>query len=1240
MNFLELSFLGSPLIVINGTPVNQRIDKGIALLALLAVHSSKLPRDTLSASLWTGSDPAKARGALRTAIWRLKDSQLSPWLESDQEYVTLQKNGNVWIDIEEFQSILESANQPPHHPTCTCPVCTPLLERAISLYRGDFMAGYSPRKASGFDDWRAQIGQHLHDEYMHALARLAKAQFTQEQYNLAVQTTRLWLSSDPYNEEAHALFMRSLAQSNQTAGAITHFRAYKRLINKKQGILPGQEITTLYKHLLRGKNPPLTPSQSLLAPGILLIDIANIADLRTHYDNRIENEVVRYTNLVNESVQHFGGRVIKQNIDNLTIYFDQGQPLMFALALYRQISRTRWGIPEPLSIRMVITTILNRQGSYPEYSPELISCRQLLQSASGGQILLTEPAVNNLEFPNASRAHNLGSFLLAGQSHPTQVYLLIHPHLPGVEPHTLANLVRSPSNIPIQSTRFVGREAELNQINQLLSQPEIQLISLVGPGGVGKTRLGIQVISQLHPTPPDGIFFVSLVAHQNPFTIYQPIAEALHLSFNSLSDPAMQLIEHLRSRQLLLLLDNFEHLLLAKYFVLALLEGAPGVKIILTSRERLNVPSESLIEVHGFAVPSDHHDPGFEQFSGIKLFTQNARRVSPGFVLRQEDKPHIIQIISQVGGLPLGIELSSAWVRAYSCQEIASSIAQNLDFIQSSSPDIPTRHRSLRAAFDHSWRLLSEEDRRTLSKLSIYRNGFSAQAADQLANANPTILASYVEKNMLAQMAGDRFLMLETLRMYALENLKADQQEYDHLLDAHSDYFLNFLIEKFASFAGETGAALVKEIWLDTENFRDAINRAIEREHWSLLTLAIGPLMAAYDIQGRFMEGHEHNNAIIKQLSDQTKKQVPELYYLLYGWNGHFSFRLGFSHAAMEKMRISMEFAQSQGNLVLAANFLMLMADAHRRHGDYETALQEITQSVAWLASAITDENTLLTGFYANALSLMGVIQHRVSQFEAAHQTLSLCLAALEKTGARYVRIRALDLQARLAVTDQKYQEAFDLRQEALAIAEEFNDHRNIAIMLNNLGDSAEQLGDNHGAYTLILKANRISSETGDQQLQALTSNNLGLLSLQQNNLPDAIQYYHKSLDMYRRIRNTLGTFLTLRDTSRAHLRVHDLENARLLISEALQLGSELGKPNYVFQLLSVIANLLAQTGRTERAIQLCSIILDHPDTGSFTRNETQQLLAEISPQTTEPGTSLPDLAPGLPTFESLLAEL
>ncbi len=1241
MSRLDITLFGSPLISIDGNPINQRVDKGVALVALLALQGPKLPRDTLSANLWTGSEASKARGALRTAIWRLKEDHLSPWVVSEHESIILQKNGDVWIDAEEFQATLEKSKQPPHNLTCTCQVCSPLLERAVALYQGDFMAGYSPRNAAGFDEWRAQMGQLLRAEYLHALARLVKGYYKLGQYEKAIQNAQRWLAGDPYNEEAHSLIIRSYAHNEQPSTAAAHYRAYKRLIAKKLDILPGAEITAIYKHILSGKNPPPTFNNDLPAPVILLLDIDQITTLRARYGILMENAVARFAHLMMKVLQQYGGRIIKQNSDGFIIYFDKGQPLTYAITLHRHFAQTMWGLPEPFSIRMVITSILKNGGNNPDYSPEIKSCQQLLRAASANQVLLTEAAVKSLELPNTSRIHNLGSFLLPGQPRSTQVFQLIHSHLPDPELHSLQKLVRSPMNFPAQSTRFVGRDAELIQITELLLNPKCRLITLVGPGGVGKTRLGIQVISQLHPTPPDGIYYIPLVAHQDPTTVYQPIADALNLSFNNLSDQATQLIDHLRARHMLLLLDNFEHLISGKSFLLELLEGAPGLEIILTSRQRLNLPCETPIDVHGLSIPVDPQDPDFEQYSGIKLFIQNARRVSPGFVLQAEDKPHVIQIIRQVGGLPLGIELSSAWIRAFTCQEIARSIAKNMDFVQSNSPDIPTRHRSLRAAFDHTWQLLSEEDRRTMRKLAIYRNGFSYQAADRLANADLTMLTSYVEKNILVRMSDNRFLMLETLRTYALENLKSNQKEYENLLDAHSEYFLYYLIERFPSFASERGASAINEVWLEIDNIRDALNRAIAHKNWALLLSAIGPLMAAYDIQGRSREGYDHTTAILKQITDQERMQQQELYYLLLGWDGNFSFRLGFSQEAEDKMKATVEFAQSKGYMVLAANFLSLLADAHRRHGDLDTALQEISQSVDILASESAFGDPLLAGFYAHALTILGVIQWRLGQHESTRQTLDRCNSVLEKSKARYIRIRYLDVLARILVNEHKYQEAINLRLEALAIAEDFNDRRSSAIMLNNMGDSVERLGDKSGSFAYIAKAYQISNEIGDQQILALTSNNLGLMSLQSNNLSEASQYYHKSLDMYRQIRNTLGTFATLRDTSRVHLLTHDPYTARSLIIEALHLGSKLGKPSYVLQLLSVIATLLFQTGRYQRARQLCAIILDNPQPDDpFICDEAQQLLAEISTRIPELAASPSSLDLKLPTFESLLAEL
>ncbi len=609
-------------------------------------------------------------------------------------------------------------------------------------------------------------------------------------------------------------------------------------------------------------------------------------------------------------------------------------------------------------------------------------------------------------------------------------------------------------------------------------------------------------------------------------------------------------------------------------------------------------------------------------------------------MLRPEDKPHIIQICAYVSGLPLGIELSSAWVRAFSCQEIAKSIQQDLDFLHTSSPDVPTRHRSLRAAFDHSWRLLSEEDRRTISKLSIYRNGFSSHAAERLANANPIMLANYVDKNILTRQSNGRYLMPETLRTYALEILKADPLDYQNCINAHGEYYLNLLIALFTAFAGENGASAIKEFWLDVDNIQDAVNWVIEQHDWSLLEASLNPLLSFYELQGRIREGYDITIAILKRVAELIGMQQPDIYYSLLGWDGAFSFRLGFSQDALEKMKARLAYAQSQNDIVYAANTLMLLADSHRRHGDLIIALEEINQCMEIFTPLATSDNALLLGFYANALTVQGMIQVRLGQLEAAHQTVYLCNAVLERSRTRYVRIRLLDLQARIAAVEHRHQESLDLRMEAVAIAEEFNDRRYIAILMNNLSDSAEHIGDVQSSIAYMDKANQISSEIGDRQLIALTSNNLGLLTLLHQNPSDAIPIYERSLTMYRAIHNILGTFLTLRDTSRAYLMARDPISARHLIVEALQLGKELDKPILVLQLLTVIAHLTVQTGQPERAVRLCSLAVAHLNTETFMHGEAKKLLAEIAPQAPDESPLPSSPAPELPTFASLLAEL
>jgi predicted ATPase/DNA-binding SARP family transcriptional activator len=1241
MTRLDLTLFGPPTISIDGVPLNSRVDKAVALVALLALQGPTMHRDALIANLWTGSDNSKAHAALRTAIWRLKQSRLSPWLDVDRERISLNTEHDLWLDIAEFMANLKLSKTHAHDADSACPICFPLLNRAVELYRGDFMSGYSPRNANGFDDWRTDHTNILRSDYLNTLERLVKGYYQDARYGQALQIARRWLAIDQYNEEAHNLLLRIYASNGQRANAIAQYRSYKRLVEKNLGIEPSSEITALYKHILTGKTPPADSTNRLKNPVILLLDIAHSAELWIRHRDLMDKVLTRFIHIIKDSLHHCGGRIIQQYGDQFSLLFDRGQPLQCAMGIQQLVAQTKWGLSEPLSVRIAINTFPNAPPSSSEYSTELSICKHLLQAASGNQILITDRAINHLEFPVSVRSNNLGSYLIPGQLNPLQIFELVQPNFPGIEHRYLSNLTRSPANIPIQATRFIGRETELGELAYLLAQPECRMLTLIGPGGVGKTRLGIQAISQIQVPQPDGIYYISLVSHLNPTTIYNPIAEALNLSFNNPGDQVAQLIDHLRYKRMLLLLDNFEHLLPATSFLIQLLEAAPGLRIMLTSRERLNLHMETIFEVRGLPFPHRPDDPDFEHYSAVQLFIQNARRVSPGFALHTEDKASLIRICILVEGLPLGIELSSSWVRAFSCQEIANAIQLNLDFVRTNSSDVPTRHRSLRAAFDHSWGLLSEEARRITGKLSIFRNGFSPQAAEHLAHATPIMLASLVDKSILARQSNGRFLMPETLRVYVIEKNKTDLQEYESLLDIHSEYFVNYLAGMLVLFAGENGASAVKELWLDADNIRAALNRAMDRHQWSNLLKSIDPLMSFFELQGRFREGRDNTIAIMNRVTDLIGMQQPDIYYSLLGWDGVFSFRLGFTQEGLEKLKTRLEYAQRKGDMVYTANTLLTLADAHRRLGKLNTAIQEINQSLEILEPLSNSENQLLLGFYANALTILGLIQLRLGQLQDARQSLYRSSAVLEKSGTRYVRIRLLDLQSRIAIMEQRYEESLNLRLEALAIAEDFNDRRNIGILMNNLGACAEHLGDLRSALAYVTKADQISNEIGDRHMSALSNNNLGHLTLQLKYPPlDAIPYYQKSLAMYREIYNTLGIFLTLRDISQAYLLAHSVTPAQAHLTEALHLGIELNEPHLVLQLLPNIARLQAQLGQPARAVQLCSIAINHPKTSTDLRERAQQLIAEFSPQSDADSPLLISTDLELPTFQSLLAEI
>jgi predicted ATPase/transcriptional regulator with XRE-family HTH domain len=352
-----------------------------------------------------------------------------------------------------------------------------------------------------------------------------------------------------------------------------------------------------------------------------------------------------------------------------------------------------------------------------------------------------------------------------------------------------------PGYLPRSLTPFIGRVPEISAVGELLQDSQCSLLTIAGPGGIGKTRLAVEAAHRSKDLYPDGVWFVSLAPLNSPSLIVPTIAEALNYKFQDPTNPKDQLIRYLRTKMALLVLDNAEHLLEGVDVFAEILEGCPQVKLLVTSRERLNLLSEWVFEIQGLPLPPGDQVEQFEAYSSVALFLQSARRVLTGFEIREAERIWVLRICQAMEGMPLGIELSAAWLGLLSCEEIAKEIEKNLDFLSVSMRDLPERHRSLRATLDHSWRLLNDEERSVLCRLSVFQGSFSREAVQAICGASLGILSSLRNKSLLYQTDQGFYVLHKVIRQYAGLKLSENPDLDEQVKDQHALYYVQCLSE-------------------------------------------------------------------------------------------------------------------------------------------------------------------------------------------------------------------------------------------------------------------------------------------------------------------------------------------------------------------------------------------------------------------------------------------------------------
>jgi predicted ATPase/DNA-binding CsgD family transcriptional regulator len=771
---------------------------------------------------------------------------------------------------------------------------------------------------------------------------------------------------------------------------------------------------------------------------------------------------------------------------------------------------------------------------------------------------------------------------------------------PAFDPAHNDAAARALHNLPAALTPFVGRAAECALVIARLRQPISRLLTITGAGGVGKTRLALQAAQALIPaagvdTPfIHGVYLAPLATlgeHEAPGDVLATtLVSALGIALAGPEPPTAQVIQYLREKTVLLLLDNLEHVPDGVAFITSLLQAAPALKIVVTSRQRLGMRGEQVIELVGLPFPAPDQPATPEaptDYPAINMFVQSAQSLQPDFALSPDTAPAVARICQLVEGLPLGIELAAAWIRVLSCDEIAQEIGRNLDFLSNAMHDLPARQRSLRAVFDYSWNLLSVPEQQALQQLAVFRGSFTREAAtsvvelkieneqlrtgesrDALVNSQFSILnllAALVDKSLVRRVATagvPRYEILELLRQYLAEHL-ARAGAADAAAMRHSAYYCAWMGARTAELRGNQQAAALAAISSEIEQIRAAWRWAVANADGPTLGNAADSLCHFYDMRSWFHEGAEAFGAASQALATQPDATDQLVYGKLLARLGWFTFYLGRQSAAKTLFEQSLAILRrldARAELVFTLNYLGAVCSYL---GDY--------------------------------------VQTRA----LCHESLGIA----EALGDDYGRAIACNILGQTAYEGGDYTEAQAWSQRSFALEQQLGNGWSMAFSLTNLGKVAYARGEYAEARWFFEQSLQTRAGLGDTRGVATCYNRLGDAAMAMGNPAEAGQRYAQSLELVREIGNQWGMAESLSNLGQlASTQARDPAALRLL-QAALRLAIGTQAAPQVVTIMAALAPIVRRAGHSAWADELAQFVAAEPVSFDSYRPQAERLL-------------------------------
>jgi len=725
-------------------------------------------------------------------------------------------------------------------------------------------------------------------------------------------------------------------------------------------------------------------------------------------------------------------------------------------------------------------------------------------------------------------------------------------------------------NLPASGTRFVGRKLEIDALARQLANPDCRLLTVVGLGGMGKTRLALEVAGQQVAAFPDGVWLVQLAEITRADLLVSSLASAVGLVFSGPSDPQLHLFSFLRGKQLLLLLDNFEHLIDGALVLEELLGQAPKVKILVTSRVTLETASEWPYDLDGLPFPPPGEDEDLEGFDAVRLFVSRAERLSNRFTLTAATLHDIAELTRRVEGMPLALELAATWVRGLSVGEILTRVRQGFDLLQTSGRGVPERQRNLLAILEYSWQLLSAAEQTVLARLAVFRGGFSVEAARQVAGGHLGLLLRFINQALVRRAEDGRYDLHELVRQFADQRLAA--QDRPELLARFAEHFHAQLLALGEAVRSAIQPDTVVRCRRELGNLFSALDHLASLGDTERLAQSLVSFYSIVEITGLFKVGVAQVDSIAASLDAGGTDD--------------------------DGLRGGLE--------AVKAYFLVKIGDDEQSSRFADLAINRL-------------QPRPVSDYLGIAYGARGICSHVGGRLEEAIGWYGRALAVFEGLGNRSEQCRLLNRLATVMHQLDRYEESDRLYQQALDLAVAIGDLSEQGNLLNNYGINFESTGRIEEAIRMYQASLEIGNRIHFMRVKSAALTNLGHVHERRRDFVQARRFYEQSLDIKRELGEPVAIAISMTNLADVMYALGDDAAGHRTNFQALEQTLAANALLYTARAVWSFCKVLGQKGPPEQALLLACFLSKTVECEQWVRDEADEMIASQAATVGEP---------------------